>query len=96
VHHRLLVARLVVREKLRALVERLAEAGDVAVPEDPEAAAEEALLDAVALDELRGEEPEQGLPRGETDRRGAATWRAAPLRVLLQAQLENTSLNASM
>ena len=35
------------------LAERLADAGDVAVPEDAEAPAEEALPHAVALDVLR-------------------------------------------
>ncbi len=42
-------------------LQRLADAGDVAVAEDAEAAAEEALLDAVALDVLGGEEPDERL-----------------------------------
>jgi hypothetical protein len=79
------------------LVQRLPEAGDVAVPEDPEAAAEEAVLDAVTLDELRGQEVEQRLAGRSPDRRGAAASAAAPRCFLARAsQPENTSLNASM
>ena len=70
-HHRLLVAGLVVGEELRALVQRLADPGDVAVPEDAEAAAEEAVLDAVALDELARQEADEGLRGGEADAHGA-------------------------
>ena len=44
VHHRLLVARRVVGQQVVVLLQRLAEAGDVAVAEDAEAAGEEALL----------------------------------------------------
>ena len=61
VHHPLLAARLVVGQELGVLVQRLPDPGDVAVPEDPEAAAEEAVLDAVALDVLRGEEADERL-----------------------------------
>ena len=47
------------------LEQRLADAGDVAVPEDAEDTFDETLLDAVALAVLRGEEPHDGLPDGE-------------------------------
>ena len=68
-HHRLLVPALVVGQELRALVERLADAADVAVAEDAEAAAEEAVLDAVPLDVLRREEAQEGLRRRQPDAR---------------------------
>src|SRR4029079_6949740 len=56
VDHRLLVAGLVVLERLRILREGLTDPGDVPVAEDAPAAGEEALLDAGALDVLlRGE-----------------------------------------
>jgi hypothetical protein len=55
-HHRLFVAGLVVDQELRALEERLADAADVAMSEDAEAAAEEAMLDAVAFNVLVGRE----------------------------------------
>ena len=48
-HHRLLVARLVIRQVLPVLDERLAQARDVAVPEDAPDALDEALLLAVVL-----------------------------------------------
>ena len=65
VHHRLLVPRLAVGEEVGPLVERLPDPGDVAVPEDAEAAAEEALPHAVALDLLDGEEPHERLGGGQ-------------------------------
>jgi hypothetical protein len=46
-------------------VERLPDACDVAVTEDAEAASEEATLYAVALDDLRGEEPHERLRGGQ-------------------------------
>src|SRR5947209_6012920 len=60
-HHRLLVSRLVVGEEIRMLVQRLPDARDVAVSEDPEAALEEAPLHPVPLDVLSGEKPDQRL-----------------------------------
>ncbi len=60
-NHRLLVPCLVVRQQIGVLVERLPDSGDVAVPKDPEAPFEEPLLDAVPLDVLRGEEPDERL-----------------------------------
>ena len=60
-HHRLLVASLVVGEQIRPLEERLADPAHVAMAEDPEAAADEAVLNAVALDVLVGQELDQGL-----------------------------------
>ena len=47
------------------LPQRLAEAGDVAVPEDAQAAGEEARARAVALDLLRGQEADEGLGDGD-------------------------------
>ncbi len=61
VHHRLLVARHVVREEVGGFEERLADPGDIPVAEDPPAPGEEALLDAVAFDVLRRQEPEERL-----------------------------------
>ena len=69
VHHRLLVPALVVGQELGALVERLADAADVAVAEDAEAAAEEAVLDAVPLDMLHREKAQEGLCRRQPDPR---------------------------
>src|SRR4029453_1836206 len=66
VHHRLLVARLVVGQELRILVERLTDAGDVAVTEDPEAAMEEPAFEPVPLDVLGGEEAYERLGCGES------------------------------
>jgi hypothetical protein len=63
VHHRLLVSRLVVGQEFGLFEEGLADSPHVAVPEDAEAAPEEAMLDPVALDVLVGEEPYEGLRR---------------------------------
>jgi hypothetical protein len=68
VHHPLLVARLVVRQKLGALIECLADPSDVAVAENTEAAAEEAVLDSIPFDVLRREEADERLRRREPDR----------------------------
>jgi hypothetical protein len=68
VDHPLLVARLVVRQQLGALVECLADPSDIAVAEDAKAAAEEAVLDSIPLDVLRREEADEGLRRREPDR----------------------------
>ena len=51
------------------LQQRLADAGDVAVPEDAEAAGDRALLDAVALGPLVGQERHDGLGDGESHAR---------------------------
>src|ERR1700716_3734729 len=59
--HRLLVPRHVIREQVGRLEKGLADPGDVAVAEDAPDAGEEALLDAVALDVLRREEPDERL-----------------------------------
>jgi hypothetical protein len=67
VHHPLLVPGLVEGEEVGALVERLADPGDVAVSEDPEAPAEEPVLDPVALDELLREEPDERLRCRQAD-----------------------------
>ncbi len=60
-HHSLLVARLVITEIVRPLVERLPDPGDIAVAEDTPAAGEEALLDPIAFDVLAREESHQRL-----------------------------------
>jgi hypothetical protein len=65
VHHRLLVARGKEAEQVGPLVQRLPDAGDVAVAEDPEAAAEEAAPFAVALDGLRRQEADERLRSGQ-------------------------------
>ena len=49
------------------LLERLAQAGDVAVPEDAPDPGDEALLAAVALDVLAGHEADDGLTHGQPD-----------------------------
>ena len=49
------------------LQQRLADAGDVAVPEDAEGALNEPMLDAVALGVLVGEEPDRRLGDGQAD-----------------------------
>ena len=77
VHHPLLAARLVVGQELRALVQRLADPGHVAVPEDPEAAAEEPVLDAVALDVLRREEADERLRGGQPHDDETSAWIAS-------------------
>ena len=74
VHHRLFVAALVVAE-LRGLLQRLTDPGDVAVPEDAEAAGEQRLLDAVALARLAGQEPDQRLRHRESRPAHAANQR---------------------
>ncbi len=71
VHHALLVAGQVVGQHVRVLglelEECLPDPGHVAVPEDPEAAFDQTLLDAVALGPLLGEETHGRLRDGETD-----------------------------
>ena len=47
------------------LRQRLTDAGDVAVTEDPQAAGEEPLSPAVSLDVLRGQEPHERLGHRE-------------------------------
>ena len=75
VHHRLLVARHVIREQFGRLEEGLADPSHVAVPEDPPDPREEWLFDAVALDMLRREEPDERLRHREP--RHVATFRAS-------------------
>ena len=67
VHHALLAASLVIGEQVGLLVQRLADAGDVPMAEDAEAAREEAVLDAVSLDMLSGEEADERLRCGEPE-----------------------------
>ena len=52
------------------LEQGLPDAGDVAVAEDPEAARDEALPDAVPLAVLHGQEPDDGLRDREPGRGG--------------------------
>jgi hypothetical protein len=47
------------------LQQRLADAGHVAMPEDPEAAGDGALLDTVAFGPLVGQKPHDGLGDGQ-------------------------------
>src|SRR5262249_56661405 len=54
---------LVARQEVGTLEESLADSAHVAVPEDTEAAAEEAVLDAVALDVLSRQEADESLRR---------------------------------
>ena len=91
VHHRLLVPRLVVGQQLGRLVQRFADARDVAVAEDAEASAEEALLHPVALDVLRSEEAEQRLCRGQTNRSGHGADCRTSVEVLLQPGSNSSS-----
>ena len=56
------------------LLQRLAEPGEVAVPEDAEAAAEEAPALAVALDLLHGQEPHQRLRDGQPHAHVRTPW----------------------
>ncbi len=77
-HHRLLVAGLIVGQQVGLFEERLAHSGDVAVAEDAKAAVDETLLHTVALRELRREKPHQGLRHRQTrHRRFSATIAAA-------------------
>ena len=64
--HRLLVAREHVGHVVARLEQGLADAGDVAVAEDAEAAGDQPLLYPVALGVLVGQEPDQGLGDGQS------------------------------
>ena len=64
-HHALLVAGLVQPEVFAVLQQGLADAGDIAVAEDADGAAEERLGVAVPLDPLGGEEANDGLADGQ-------------------------------
>ena len=66
VHHRLLVASQVVAQCGPVLLEGLADAGDVAVPEDSEHPTEERLLAAVTRRMLLRQEPDHRLGHGQT------------------------------
>jgi hypothetical protein len=68
VDHALLVAAEIEGKAVAGLLQGLADASDVAVPEDPEDAGDEAALDAVALGALLGEELDEGLGHGESSR----------------------------
>src|SRR4029450_10072855 len=88
VDHALLVAGHVVGEPVGVLAQGLANPGDVAVAEEPEAAGEQALGLAVALAVLVGQELDQGLGHGQpagpaghrlppgpvSGRRGSISW----------------------
>ena len=79
VHHRLLVARHVIRKQVGPLEQGLTYTGDVPVSEDPPHAREEPVLDAVALDVLRGEESHERLRHREA--RHAETRRASTVSI---------------
>ena len=81
VDHRLLVARKHVGHLVALLEQRLADARHVAVPEDAEAAGDQALLDAVALGVLVAQEPDERLgdrqphePDPVIGSRGSTSW----------------------
>ena len=67
-NHPLLVARLVIGEQLRVLRKRLADAGHIAVAEDPETPLDEPMLDPIALDMLDGEKTDERLSHGQANR----------------------------
>ncbi len=69
VHHRLLVAALVVGHDVAVLDQRLADARHVAVPEDAPRAGDQPVPFAVACGVLGGQEPHQCLGDGQTARR---------------------------
>ena len=90
VHHRLLVAGVVEGHRVGLLEQRLADAGDVAVPEDPEAARDQPLLDAVALAVLDAQEADQRLRHRQSHAclladvigsRGSISWSAQVPRI---------------
>jgi hypothetical protein len=60
------------------------------VAEDPEAAAEEPVLDAVSLDPLRGEEPYERLRDGEP--KNARAWLRHGTRLAMFAMLVVTAM----
>ena len=66
VDHRLFVAALVVAQAVAHLIERLADAGDVAVTENSEHPGEERLPPSVALAELHAQKPHQRLRHGQS------------------------------
>ena len=66
VHHGLFVARLVIA-KISVLVQRLADARDVAVAENAKAAGEKALLDAIAFGVLVFQKLDDRLGHGQAD-----------------------------
>jgi hypothetical protein len=63
--HALLVVRAVGRQDVAHLVQRLAEAGDVAVPEDRPDAGEQGRFGATQRGALGGEMTDDGLGRGQ-------------------------------
>src|SRR6185436_19071547 len=65
VDHRLLVARQIAADAILRLEQRLADAGDVAMAEDREHAAEERLLDAVEAGVLLRQALDQRLRHGQ-------------------------------
>ena len=90
VDHRLLVAREHVGHVVALLEQRLADARDVAVPEDAEAAGDQPLLDPVALGVLVGQEAHQRLGDREPHvclladvigSRGSTSWPAQVSRI---------------
>ena len=70
VDHGLLVAREVVAKRVAMLLQRLADAGDVAVAENPEHAAEKRLLMSVARGPLPREESHERLRHRQPYRAG--------------------------
>ncbi|CAM8870284.1 hypothetical protein NCH_04217 [Burkholderia pseudomallei] len=68
VRHRLLVVRAVGRQRVAVLMQRLAQARDVAVPEDREHAAEQRRVAVAGHDALRGQIAHERLRGGQPDR----------------------------
>ena len=83
-HHRLLIAGLVIREFLTALLECLADAADIAVAKDPKHRRDQPSRLAVALAVLRLQVPHDRLRHGQADtvlmrrdvHRGAISFRS--------------------
>jgi hypothetical protein len=69
VHHRLFVSALVIAQAIAHLVQRLADAGDVAVAEDAKHAGKEALPMSVALAVLDAQESHERLGHRQSNRR---------------------------
>jgi hypothetical protein len=66
-YHCLFVADLVIT-KIGSLLECLADAGDVSMPEDAKTPGKELLLQSVTFDKLVFEKPDDRLSRGVADR----------------------------
>jgi hypothetical protein len=68
VHHRLLVAALVVSQPILHLMERLANSGDIAMAEDAEHTGEKRLAQAITLAVLDAQKPHERLRHRQSNR----------------------------